>query len=199
VLPSEAGMADSVSPRSELEWRLLKFLRAANALPGDAFVELERVVSGPGLAATFDFVQSDYESSRALPPLRPAEAAELAAATAEDRPAAIARLAQAGALRALFAVDIFLSFYGRALGAAAITFLPFRGLFVAGGILPRLAWRLPCLGADARARDDPLIQNFLGQGPKMGETAARVPLLLLDDGDAGVKGALWLALASADN
>ena len=108
--------------------------------------------------------------------------------------ATMMRLAQAGSLRALFAVDIFLSFYGRALGAAAITFLPFRGLFVAGGILPRLAWRLPCLGADARARDDPLIENFLGQGPKIGATAARVPLLLLDDGDAGIKGALSLAL-----
>lgn len=45
----------------------------------------------------------------------------------------------------LEAVDIFLSFYGRFLSAAAVTFLPYGGLHVAGGVLPKV--RLPSVRA----------------------------------------------------
>jgi len=73
--------------------------------------------------------------------------------------------------------------------------LPTAGLFIAGGILPKLAWRLPCLGGVAS--DDPLLDAYLDQGPKMAATVRRVPLLLLDDGDAGLKGAAAVAFGFA--
>ena len=45
-------------------------------------------------------------------------------------------------LFALQALDLFLDVYGRALGASAITLTCFSGLYIAGGILSKVLWRL---------------------------------------------------------
>ena len=72
--------------------------------------------------------------------------------------------------------------------------------FIAGGILPKLAWRLPCMSSpivdqstNAALQSDPLLQGQLEQGPKMSGVVARTPLVLID-GDAGVRGCLFVAL-----
>jgi glucokinase len=219
VLASEAGMTESVCPRDETEWRLLQFLRARNADATDSYVEIERIVSGPGLVAVAEFLGSEAASKAAAaatmagaaattdvtdtPYLGDEAASErLRSACDEDKAAVVAALAQEGNTVCLRAVDTFLHFYGRALGSAAISFLPTEaGLFIAGGILPKLAWRLPCLSASAGAAasasgaaTDPLIDGYLRQGPKMSALVARTPLLLVEDGDAGVKGCLFVAM-----
>ena len=201
VLPSELGMLNSVCPASELEWRLLQFLRRVEGTAADPYVEIERIVSGPGLAAVLDFLVADEGAGAggtATASPRSASAIAALAEVADDaerRPAVIAHLAESGDdLLCVRAVDLFLSFYGRVLGHAAIAFLPAAGLFIAGGILPRLAWRLPCLGGGRDGGDDPLLKSFLAQGPKMSGLVARTPLLLLDDPDAGVRGCLFVAL-----
>lgn len=225
VLASEAGMTESMCPRDETEWRLLQFLRARNAA-ADSYVEIERVVSGPGLVAVAEFLGSEAAAEAgaaaaragadaatnlaAVPYLGDEAASErLRHACDEDKAAIVAALAQEGNAVCLRAVDTFLHFYGRALGSAAISFLPTdAGLFIAGGILPKLAWRLPCLSAAAPASavststsdaaTDPLIDGYLRQGPKMSALVARTPLLLVEDGDAGVKGCLFVAMQMAN-
>ena len=37
------------------------------------------------------------------------------------------------------------------------------------------------------------MQGYLGAGPKMAEAVSRIPLLLLDDDDAGLKGCAYFA------
>ena len=108
----------------------------------------------------------------------------------------------------LEAIDIFLIFYGRFLATSAITFLSYGGLFIAGGILPKLAWRVPCLSSlltssspsnspstDSIPKNDVLLMNYLDGGSKMGNTINRINLYLLHDNDIGVKGCLYKAIS----
>lgn len=186
VIPSEAGMADTISPRTELEWRLLRHLRSGGA----GFAEVERVVSGPGVVEIFFFLQADGAPG-AGDASAAAVAEEVRAAPEEARGAVIARHARlaaeghggGGGALCLAAVDLFLTFYGRFLTTAAMTHLCYNGLFIAGGILPKLAWR-----------EGVLLAAFADAGPKMGDTVGRVPLFLLEDADCGLKGALFFAL-----
>ena len=215
VLPSEAGMTESICPRNEVEWRLLQFLRRSNcscpeAGASSAYVEVERVVSGPGIVDLLEFIESENgavgnlggsEFVAPIPRLSQDAANAIAASNVKDRPAVIAQFGRdAGEPRCLAAIDAFLGFYGRVLGSAAMTFCSRRGLFIAGGILPKLAWRAPCLGVNYSAtlvpgvRQDVLLDGYLQQGPKMSGLVSRVPLLLVDDADAGIKGCLLVAL-----
>lgn len=41
---------------------------------------------------------------------------------------------------------------------------------------------------------DVAVQGYLRAGPKMSETVARVPLVLLDDDDCGLKGCVYYAV-----
>lgn len=113
----------------------------------------------------------------------------------------------------LVALDIFLTWYGRALGTAAATWLPRAGLWVAGGVLPKVLWREQHVSARGGASKSdllsvptgstgpfllhgcgPLVSAYLAQGPKMRDLVATVPLLLLRDGSIGLRGALFRAV-----
>jgi len=84
---------------------------------------------------------------------------------------------------AVCALDLFLSCYGRVLQTATITFLPYGGLYVAGGILPQLMWRL--------RQKNILVEAYLDAGPKMTQLVSRVPVSLIRDPGVGLKGALF--------
>lgn len=140
----------------------------------------------------------------------------------EQGPAVVNALARRGDPQCLEAVDTFLAFYGHCLGTAAQTFLSYSGLFIAGGILPKLAWRLrgpsstgtpteahtgasgslalagsarSASGGDAEADwgDNALVRAYLDQGPRMSDLVSRIPLWMVDDGDIGLKGCLYFA------
>ena len=164
-------------------------------------LQVERVVSGPGL---FD-VALFLAATRGCPSLL----AELGALSVENGPERVATLARnhhdktmgasvdrtavatsstSGAI-ALAAVDVFLTYYGRTLGAAAQTWLAFGGLFIAGGILPKMSWRWSSDGPH-----NPLLAAYLDQGPKLSDLVSRVPLLLLEDDATGLMGCLYYAL-----
>lgn len=116
----------------------------------------------------------------------------------------------------LVALDIFLTWYGRALGTAAATWLPRAGLWVAGGVLPKVLWRETHVATCGKASEShllsiptgalgpfllpshgPLVSAYLAQGPKMRDLLASVPLLLLTDGSIGLQGALFRAVHAA--
>lgn len=176
VHPSEAGMVDTFSPRSEEEWALLKYLRRR-----EPFIEIEQLVSGPAFVTMLQFYAEFSNQS-----LSTTLTEDLRQTTQDDAPAVIARHAcdHADPL-CLRAVDTFLDVFGRTLGTAAQTFLPYRGLYITGGILPKLAWRWQ------NNPDNLLLKSYLDQGPKMSDIVARVPLTLIDDDDLGLKGCLY--------
>jgi glucokinase len=173
---SEAGMTDTFCPRSDEEWALLQYLRR-----NQSFIEIEQLVSGPAFVTMLQFY-SEYLNQ----PLSATLNHDLQQVAQDDAPAVIAQHAQNhNDPLCLRVVDTFLDVFGRVLGTAAQTFLPYRGLYITGGILPKLSWRWQ------NNSDNLLLKSYLDQGPKMSETVARVPLMLINDDDLGLKGCLY--------
>lgn len=176
VYPSEAGMTDTFSPRSDEEWALLKFLRRI-----EPFIEIEQLVSGPAFVTMLKFY-SEYLNQ----PLTAKLDSDLQQASQDDAPAVISKHAHDdNDALCLRVVDTFLDIFGRTLGTAAQTFLSYRGLYITGGILPKLAWRWE------NNSENLLLKSYLDQGAKMSEIVARVPLILINDDDLGLKGCLY--------
>ncbi len=127
VLPTEGGHTD-FAPRDETEIALLRFL-----LRRHAHVSYERIVSGPGIEALYDFVVAEGLAARD-------EAFAARLAEGQDRAALIGQAALEGTDAASArAVALFASIYGAEAGNLALKTLPFGGLFVAGGIATKLA------------------------------------------------------------
>ena len=133
-LPSEGGHAD-FAPRTDEEIALLRFLRQRHGR-----VSVERVVSGLGLRNLYDFLadadpgKADSKVARAI-----AEAGD------RDAGRAIGEAAAAGRCRVCVrAVEMFVEAYGAVAGNLALVALATRGLYLGGGIAPKL---LPQLAA----------------------------------------------------
>jgi glucokinase len=124
-IPSEGGHAD-FAPADELQAELLGFLARRYG-----HVSWERVLSGPGLVNLFEFFLS--RAGVEVPAwFEAAEGGDRAAAVVE---AAASRDSDA----ALAAVELFVRLYGAAAGNAALTFLARGGVFLGGGIAPKIA------------------------------------------------------------
>lgn len=129
VLPGEGGHA-AFAPADDLQDALWRHLRGALGR-----VELEHVVSGAGLERIYGFLR---DTGR-----HPESAATRQAIAAGDAPAAIASAAmQTGDALAGAALDLFVSCYGAAAGDHALAVLARGGVFVAGGIAPKILPRL---------------------------------------------------------
>jgi glucokinase len=125
VVASEGGHVD-FAPRNAVEVDLLRFLWKRHRR-----VSVERVVSGPGLRAVYDFVVET-----GLVPASPHVTARLAN---EDPGMVIGEHGVHGTDPACSrAVDMFVSLYGSEAGNLALKVLPHGGLYVAGGIAPKL-------------------------------------------------------------
>lgn len=133
VLPSEGGHTD-FAPRNEIEIELLRFL-----LRRHERVSYERVVSGPGLVTLYEFVTTHG--------IAPENETIRARMGGEDPAAVIGGAALDRSDEACSrAVELFLSLYGAEAGNLALKVLPTGGLYIAGGIAPRL---LPLLRGGA--------------------------------------------------
>lgn len=118
---SEGGHAD-FAPNDEDDVALWRFLRERFG-----HVSYERVVSGPGLADLYGFY-----AEREGEPTRPW-------AEGEDGAAWVARTAEgAGSRAAVLALGRFCRIYGAEAGNLALKALAVGGVYLAGGIAPRL-------------------------------------------------------------
>jgi glucokinase len=149
-LPSEGGHAD-FAPRNKLETELLLHLRTEHGR-----VSTERIVSGPGLYNIYRFLR-DITHFPETPAI--AEAMRLG-----DRPAAIARAALANDCPLCNrALDLFVSLYGAEAGNVALRVLATGGIYLGGGIAPKIIERLKDPGFmqafTAKGRLSPLLEN----------------------------------------
>lgn len=150
-LHSEGGHAD-FAPRTELEAELLLFLRAEHGR-----VSTERVVSGPGLRNIYRFLRD----VRHLP-----ESPAVAKAMQDGDPsAAISRAALAGECPLCDqALDLFVSLYGAEAGNVALRGFCTGGIYLGGGIAPKIIERLKgpgfMLAFTAKGRLSPLLENI---------------------------------------
>lgn len=171
VLPGEGGHCD-FAPHDDTEVALWRYLR-------DRFgphVSIERAASGPGLVTIYEFVVADGLAE---------ELAETRVQMAAEDPAAvIARRALADEDAACGkAFSTFLSLYGAEAGNYALKVLPSGGLYIAGGIAPRIVDRL---------RDGEFLRSFLDKG-RMRPTLEQVRVSVVMNTRLGLLGARALA------
>lgn len=166
--PSEAGHAD-FAPVDEQQDRLLAHLRRAFGR-----VSYERVVSGPGLMRIFSFLQ---ETGGGVPSKQLLDASQKRDDTAE----LIAEFAAAKldplAVRAL---DLFVSVYGAFAGNMALATLPRSGVYLSGGIAPKIA---------AKLKDGAFMRAFASKG-RFSELLGTIPVHVVMNPHVGLHGAL---------
>ena len=163
---SEGGHAD-FAPRSEREIALLRFL-----LRRFPHVSYERLLSGAGLVHLLEFLR-DVE----MLPVPPALAAALAAG---DGAAAITQAGLTGtAPIATAALDLFVAIYGAEAGNLALKLMALGGVYVGGGIAPRIL---------AKLRDGGFREAFLAKG-RFRALLTDVPVRIVIDDRAGLFGA----------
>ncbi|MDR2092972.1 MAG: glucokinase [Azoarcus sp.] len=160
ILPSQGGLAD-FAPRDARELALCETLLASHGR-----VSLEMLLSGHGIERLYRFVSG-------LPPEAP---------LARDT-AAITAAALAGDTLAAEALRLFARLLAAAAGNLALTVLPRGGLYLSGGIAPRI---LPFL------REPAVAETFLAH-PSMSAVLARIPLHAVRDESLGLKGAARIA------
>jgi glucokinase len=173
ALPCEGGMTEFLA-HDEQEWRLREWLRRERKCGEQGTATVEGVVSGPGLANVFEFLLA-CDSPRA-----PAAAAALAALPRVEQPAAIAAAAledEGGGGVAARAVALMLRAYGAELRQVALRAMPSGGLYIAGGIAPKLAPKLHVL-VDSYCRGDALMASVI----------TSFPLFLCTNDDLGLLG-----------
>ncbi len=128
--PSEGGHAD-FAPRNRLEIELLEHLAARFGR-----VSYERIVSGPGLVNVYEFLRDTGKGDE--PPWLAAQLAD-----GGDRAAVISRAALAGTSPLCGrALDLFVSVYGAEAGNMALKLMATGGVYLGGGIPPRILARL---------------------------------------------------------
>ena len=171
VLATEGGHT-TFAPRDELEAGVQKFLAARHG-----HVSWERIVCGDGLVNL-------AEALSALLDLPIPEA--LGAAIATDRasaPALVSEAARSGERLCTRAVQLFCSLYGAEAGNLALKCLPSGGVWVAGGIAPKLLREL---------RDGRFREGFLAKG-RMRVLLEQFPVQIVLDRQVGLLGAALLA------
>ncbi len=152
VLASEGGHMD-FAPRGEEQIALLHHLAARHG-----HVSVERVVSGPGLANIYGFLKARGEDE----PDWLAERFE----TNADRSAVIAQAGLTGETAiCVKALDLFLSAYGAAAGNLALMALATGGLYLGGGIAPRLIEAFPASGFMAAFAEKGRFAGLLAEIP----------------------------------
>lgn len=129
VMASEGGHGD-FAPRDELEMALLRYLLTLKKR-----VSYERVLSGPGLVNIYNFLKtSGYAEENWL--------SEVLTAS-EDQAKTISQTALEGKSElCVKALDVFAGVYGAQAGNLALTFKAMGGVYVCGGIAPKIAAKL---------------------------------------------------------
>lgn len=168
--PSEGGHAD-FAPRSDLEWELATWIAARH----EGHASWERVLSGLGLGHIYDFLR---DTGRCTEP------AWLAAERAAGDPNAALSAADGRAEIATQALDLFVGCLGAQSGNFALSVLATGGVYLGGGIPPRIADRL----ADGR-----FVRAFRDKG-RLAPLVESIPVRIVLDKRIAVRGAATVAM-----
>ncbi len=170
VHASEGGHID-FAPSDELQYALLRYLQQRHG-----HVSYERIVSGPGLVAIFEFLRDTQN-------IVPSDALSTAM-NMGDGAAAITRFAsEHGERIAVQALELFMKIYGAFVGNIALAALPRGGIYVAGGIAAKIA---------AQMQGSDFMSAFLDKGRFNGLLAA-MPLSIVMNPQIGLLGASMVA------
>ena len=170
-LATEGGHGD-FGPRDELEIALLRHL-----IGRFGHVSYERVLSGPGLFNIYRFLKEDQGMAEP-----PALSERLSAA--EDVSAVISMAALSGDFEiCVKALDLFVSLYGAEAGNLALRAKALRGLYVGGGIAPKILEKL---------KDGRFMRSFTDKG-RYDALLAAIPVQVILNQQAALRGAAYYA------
>jgi glucokinase len=172
--PSEGGHSD-YAPRNEDEIDLLRFLKQKY----NGRISFERVISGMGLTNIYEFLREVRGMEE------PAWLAERIAAV-PDPNAVITELALAAKSEICEkALDMFVSSYGAEAGNLALKVLSVGGLYIGGGIAPRILEKL---------KDGTFVKAFTDKG-RLSQLLINMPVRVILESKAALLGAAAFAEA----
>ena len=172
VLATEGGHTD-FGPNSDQEIELLKYLRKKY----QGHVSVERLISGEGIYNIYLFLRD----SGAAPE---SEKIKLRMES-QDRAAIIGEAAVANEdVLCIETMRLFCKLYGSEAANLALKCLPFGGVFLAGGIAPKI---LPCL------QDKYFMQGFLDKG-RYAPLLQKIPVRVCLNQQSALQGAFSYAL-----
>jgi len=172
VFACEGGHCD-FAPRTELEIELLRYLAARFG-----HVSFERIVSGPGLVNVYRFLRDTGRGEE--PKWLTDEFAH------GDDAAVISSNAVAGkSVLAEHALDLWISIYGAEAGNLALKLMATGGIYLGGGIAPRLV---------AKLSGTLFMQAFVGKG-RMQPLLGSIPVKVITNDKIALFGAARYAVA----
>jgi glucokinase len=183
---SEGGHADFAARTL----RELQMVRDLTRIFGR--VSVEHVISGPGLVNLYQFTHQSFGTGPTITPSSIAPAHLCAAVSAgeagTDLPARISAAAMEGRCEeCVEAMDMFISAYGAEAGNIALRAVATAGVYVGGGIAPKI---LPALGSGA------FLDAFRAKAP-MADLVATIPVSVILNPDAGLLGAAVHAMQTS--
>ena len=174
-MASEGGHCD-FAPRNDDEIELLRYLR--EKFKGR--VSFERVVSGMGLTNIYYFLRDVKKLEE------PASLADRM--RVEDPNAVISELGMAGANELCAkALDMFVAAYGAEAGNLALKVLAIGGMYLGGGIAPRILTKM---------KDGTFMKAFTEKG-RLSDLLAHIPVRIILESRAALLGAAAYAEARA--
>jgi glucokinase len=179
VFPSEGGHAD-FAPRTELEFQLLKYLLDKHDIQR---ASVERVVSGLGITSIYQFLRDRQLATESPEIAQVVRSWEQEAGKSEKTvdPGAVigsAALAKSDRLSEQ-TMQLFVEAYGAEAGNLALKLLPHGGLYIAGGIAPKI---LPLM------QNGNFLLNFTQKG-RMRSILEEIPIHIILNQQVGLIGA----------
>mmetsp|Transcript_71187 Transcript_71187/g.148873 ORF Transcript_71187/g.148873 Transcript_71187/m.148873 type:complete len:642 (+) Transcript_71187:124-2049(+) len=172
--PSEGGHVE-FAPRGEgndmMQVQLLKYLKVK--FSGWNRISVERVVSGKGICNIYEFLAYTY-------PHRVDKAMHKEFLHKSGDAGVVAKHAKADSL-AKKALDVFASCYGAQCGSYAISTMPFRGLYITGGVSKKMSHIF-------NDPDGDFMTAYYDKG-RVSTLLEQVPLFLVKNDDMGQRGA----------
>ena len=165
-VPSEGGHVD-FAPGNDLEAGLLAFLGKQYG-----HVSIERVISGIGIINIYNYLKSTGKYT---------EPKWLAKKIKTEEPAKVINdsAGEKGQKLCLKTIDTFLSILGAAAGNLALTGLTKGGVYIGGGIPPKLLWRF---------KEDTFMKAFIDKGRFSG-LMEKIPVNVILNSNAALLGA----------
>jgi glucokinase len=174
-IASEGGHCD-YAPRTELEIDLLRYLK--RELNGR--VSFERVVSGIGLKNIYSFLRDEKGMEE------PAWLKDRM--KSEDPNAVIGEVGEEGSNElCVKTLDMFVAAYGAEAGNLALKVLSVGGLYLGGGIAPKILKKM---------KDGTFMQSFIDKG-RLSELLIHTPVRIILESRAALMGAAAYAEARA--
>jgi glucokinase len=166
VFACEGGHTD-FGPQGELQIELVRFLKARFG-----HVSYERILSGPGLVNVYEFLRDSGCGK---------ESAEFSDALKQGDPAAVISRAALDGTQGLAekALDVWIAVYGAEAANLALKVMATGGLFLAGGISPKIL---------AKLTGPVFMQSFLDKG-RMRPLVESIPVQIVTNDKAGLLGA----------